>query len=282
MTGRWSWYTWLGIVVFAFLCLAAAPALPRTIRIAADPNNLPFTNQRLEGFENRIAELLGRELNARIDYQWRAQRRGFFRQAFQTDSCDLVLGVPAGFERAATTKPYYRSGYVFVTRRDRGLVIRSLDDPALRTLRVGVQLVGDDGAETPPAHELARRGIVDNLVGFTLYGDYSRPSPPAAIVDAVAEGRIDVAVVWGPLAGYFARGATAPLELTAVMAESSVALPLAFDIAIGVRREETALRAEIDAILQRNHAAIDSILGAYGVPRLPSTPDAQAVASPGR
>ena len=105
-------------------------------------------------------------MDADLQYTWRAQRRGFFREALKGGECDLVLGVPAGFERALTTRPYYRSTYVFVSRKDRGLTVRSFDDPALRTLKIGVQLIGDDGVNTPPAHALAARGIVDNVVGL--------------------------------------------------------------------------------------------------------------------
>src|SRR5436190_17452190 len=142
------------------------------LRIAADPNNLPFSNERLEGFENKIANLVARELKAEVQYLWRAQRRGFFRETLKTGDCDLVLGVPVGFQQALTTVPYYRSSYAFVYRRDSGLDLKSLDDPRLRALRIGVQLVGDDGANTPPAHALAIRGLVTNIVGYTLYGDY--------------------------------------------------------------------------------------------------------------
>src|SRR4051794_21309122 len=155
----------------------------RVLRIAADPNNLPFSNAKLEGFENKIAELIAHDLGAKIEYSWRAQRRGFFRETLKENKADLVLGAPADFERALTTQPYYRSSYVFVSRKDRGLNIRSFDDEALRTLRVGVQLIGDDGANPPPAHALARRGIITNVVGFMLYGDYSEENPPARIIE---------------------------------------------------------------------------------------------------
>src|SRR3954470_615887 len=243
----------------------------RILRVTADPNNLPFSNERHEGFENKIAELLARELDAELQYSWRAQRRGFFREALKNGECDLVLGVPAGFERALPTAPYYRSTYVFVSRADRGLKVRSFDDPSLRTLEVGVQLIGDDGVNTPPAHALAARGIVDNVVGFTVYGDYAQENPPARIVDAVANGDVDVAVVWGPLAGYFARRHRG---LTLVPVEPEVdatGLTLAFDIAMGVRQGNTGLRDEIDAILARNRVEIGKILDDFGVPRVPKS-----------
>ena len=177
----------------------------RVLRIAADPNNLPFSNDKLEGFENKIAALIARELGVEIEYTWRAQRRGFFRETLKEGSIDLVMGVPSDFERALTTEPYYRSTYAFVSRKDKNLHVQSFDDPRLRQLKVGVLLIGDDGANTPPAHALAERNIVTNVVGFTIYGDYKEPNPPARIISAVAKSDVDVAVVWGPLAGFFAK-----------------------------------------------------------------------------
>ena len=119
-------------------------------------------------------------------------------------------------EMLATTRPYYRSSYVFVSRADRDLGLTSFDDPRMRTLRIGVQMIGDDGANAPPAHALARRGIIANVMGYTVYGDYREANPPARIIDAVTGGDVDVAVVWGPLAGYFARQQPVPLVVTPV------------------------------------------------------------------
>jgi ABC-type amino acid transport substrate-binding protein len=179
------------------------------------------------------------------------------------------VGVPAGFELTAVTQPYYRSSYVFVSRRDRGIHVRSFDDPLLRRLTVGVQLVGDDYANAPPAHALARRGIVENVRGFNVQGDYRQASPPARIVDAVAAGDVDIAIAWGPLAGYFASREPVPLDVMPVSPQTDPpALPLAFDISMGVRRGDKALRDTLNAILTRRRASIDSLLIAYGVPLL--------------
>jgi mxaJ protein len=181
------------------------------------------------------------------------------------------MGVPKEFEMTLVTKPYYRSSYVFVSRRDRGLDIRSLDDDRLRRLRVGVQLVGNDGENTPPAHALARRGVFANVVGYTLYGNYIDPNPPARIVDAVTRGEVDVAVVWGPLAGYFARRASVPLDLRPVTPQRDrTGMPFAFDIAVGVGRSHPELREEIDRALARRRAAVGRLLDEYGVPRVPT------------
>jgi mxaJ protein len=261
----------LAVVAVALAVARHAAASRPVLRVCADPNNLPFSNAAGQGFENRIAALLARDLGADVRYTWWAQRRGFVRNTLGAGECDVLLGAPAGFERVLTTAPYYRSSYVFVWRRDRGLDVRSFDDPALRRLRIGVQMVGADYANTPPAHALARRGIVDNVVGFTLYGDYSEPDPPARILDAVASGAIDVAVVWGPLAGFFARRTAVPLAVVPVWpAIDAPGLPLQYDIAMGVRRGNTALRARLDDSIARHRREIDAILDAYGVPRVDS------------
>ncbi len=238
------------------------------LRVCADPNNLPFSNERGEGFENRLAELLAKDLNERLEYTWWAQRRGFFRSTLKAGVCDVVLGVPSSFELAATTAPYYRSTYVFVYRKDRNVQVHSFDDAVLRNVKVGVQLVGDDGANTPPAHALASRGVVDNVKGYTLYGDYKQPNPPARIVEAVAKGEVDVAVAWGPLAGYFARRQRVPLAVVPVSPQFDLPfLPFVYDISMGVRRGDDDLRQRLDDFLVRRHVEIERILDDYGVPR---------------
>jgi mxaJ protein len=239
------------------------------LRVCADPNNLPFSNERGEGFENKIAELLAADLHERLEYTWWAQRRGFFRNTLRAGACDVVLGVPSSFELAATTAPYYRSTYVFVYRKGKGLSVASFDDPVLREVKVGVQLVGDDGANTPPAHALAARGVTGNLRGYTLYGDYKEPNPPARIVDAVAKGEVDVGVVWGPLAGYFARRQRVPLAVVPVSPQFDLPfLPFVYDISMGVRRGDEDLRQQLDAFLQRRRPEIERILDDYGVPQV--------------
>ncbi len=239
------------------------------LRVCADPNNLPFSNERGEGFENKIAELLAADLRAELRYTWWAQRRGFFRNTLRAGECDVVVGVPASFELALTTAPYYRSTYAFVYRRDRRLGVRSFDDEALKGLKIGVQVVGDDGANTPPAHALAARGIIQNVRGYTLYGDYARPSPPSRIVEAVASGEVDLGVVWGPQAGYFARRQRVPLEVVPVSPRIDPPfLPFVYDISMGVRRGDDALLARLESFLERRRPDIDRILEDYGVPRV--------------
>jgi mxaJ protein len=251
-----------------FVHAAVAPATP-ALRVCADPNNLPFSDRAGRGFENKIARVIGADLGRPVEYTWWAQRRGFVRNTLNAGACDLVVGVSAGVDMLATTKPYYTSTYVFVSRRDRHVNVRSFDDDELRRLRIGVQLIGDDGANTPPAHALARRGITRNVVGYMVFGDYRQPNPAGDIMQAVERGAVDVAVVWGPLAGYFARRSPVPLEITPVSPRvDRPDLPFVFDIAMGVRRRDTTFRREIERIIERRHSTIDSILAEYGVPRV--------------
>ena len=266
-----------GLLLLTAGCSGKGDAAPaRELRVCADPNNLPYSNRKLEGFENRLAEMVARDLHASLRYTWWPQHRGFLRNTLKAGTCDVVMGLPSSVELAATTRPYYRSTYVFVYRKDRGIAVKSFDDPVLRKLRIGVQMVGDDGYNSPPAHALANRGIIDNIAGYSVYGDYSQPNPPARIVEAVARGDVDLAVVWGPLAGYFAPRQSspdnAPLELVPVSPQiDRPFLPFVFDMSMGVRRGDDKLHAELDSFIERRQPEIDALLDRYGIPRLGGT-----------
>jgi len=237
------------------------------LRVCADPNNLPYSNAALEGFENKLAALVAADLGTTVEYTWAAQRRGFVRNTLGAGECDVIMGVPISFEPTLQTRPYYRSSYVFVTQRQRRIAVTSFDDSVLRDLRIGVHIIGDDYANAPPAHALASRGIIANVVGYSVFGDYRQPNPPARIIEAVARGEIDVAVAWGPLAGYFATRQSEPLALVPVSPElDRPFLAQTFDIAMGVRHREFELRDRLDAIIERRAADIDAVLDEYGVP----------------
>jgi quinoprotein dehydrogenase-associated probable ABC transporter substrate-binding protein len=261
--------------------VGAGPPAEGTLRVCADPNNLPFSNRKAEGFENRIASVLADELNRRVEYTWWAERRGFLRNTLGSGRCDVVMSVAGNGERAVATEPYYRSTYVFLTRRDRHLSIDSFDDPVLRRLTIGVHFIGDDYQNPPPAHALALRGIVRNVKGYSIYGDYSRPNPPAALVHAVAAGDVDVAIVWGPLAGYFASRERVPLEIRPVVPSvDRSGLPFTFATSLGVRPGDIVLRAQLDQALEARRADIDAILDEYHVPRPPAKKVLSRVAAP--
>jgi mxaJ protein len=246
--------------------ISAATAIgqPRELRVCADPNNMPFSNLKLEGFENRIAGLVAADLHAHLSYVWQRMGRGFVREYLEQSRCDLLIGIPSNYRPLLTTAPYYRSTYVFVSRRDRPLTLASgFDSPDLRGLKIGVQVLNEQYA--PPAEALARRGLQATIVGFDTTGDGAD-----SIVRAVAERQVDLAVVWGPLAGYFARQYRDSLTLTAVEPQvDPPGLPFTFAISMGVRKGNLALRNELEAVLASRESKIHEILDQYGVPQIP-------------
>jgi len=243
---------------------ASAPAAP--LRVCADPDNLPYSHRDGSGFENRIAQLIAGDFGLPLEYAWLPDRRGFVRKTMGAGLCDLIVGVPAAFERTLNTRPYYRSSYVLVEPAEDSSPPAGFDDARLRRWRIGVQLVGDDGAATPPGHALAQPGVVENVVGFPIAGD----EPAAArMVQALARGELDAAFVWGPQAGYYAQRAPRPLRLHYVPPPDALQeQPFSFAIAMGVRRGDRPLRDRLDDFIARRQGDIDRILAAYGVPRL--------------
>lgn len=248
---------------------ASAAAEPEVLRVCADPNNLPFSNHAGDGFENKLAEMVAQKLGKTVAYTWWAQRRGFIRHTLKAGDCDLVMGVPAHYDLVDTSRPYYRSTYVFVSQTARRLRLDAIDDPQLRSLVIGVHLIGDDGNNTPPAHALGQLGIVDNVRGYMIYGDYREPDPPARLIEAVARGEIDVAAAWGPLAGYAAKQSAVPLTITPIVAgEWFAPQQFQFDIAMGVRKGDHALRDQLNDFIAENGPEIAALLTSYGVPLL--------------
>jgi mxaJ protein len=255
-------------VVLAALLLSSCNLIPqRTLTACADPNNLPFSNKAGQGFENKLAAMIASDLHAQLKYVWWAQRRGYVRNTLNEKACDFWPGIGSNVEMVATSRPYYRSTYEFVTRASSNLKGLTLDDPRLKRLKIGVQMVGNDASNTPPAHALAARGVIDNVRGYMLYGDYSSPNPPAEIVRAVERGDVDVALVWGPLAGYFAAQSPVPLRLepaTPWLANNQ--WPMQFDISVGVQNGNEKLLKEIDQVLRRRSSEIRKLLASYHVP----------------
>ncbi|HET9466717.1 MAG TPA: quinoprotein dehydrogenase-associated putative ABC transporter substrate-binding protein [Gemmatimonadales bacterium] len=241
---------------------------PGVLRVCADPDNMPLSNQKGEGFEQKIAELVAREWKAKIQYAWWPVRRGFFARALNGRYCDVAIQAPSEFDMAGVTKPYFRSGYVFVTRKDSGLDIKSLADPRLKKLKIGVNLLNSDAENTPPAMALSQYGVVGNLVGYSTF--YTETERPEDIVNAVAKKEIDVAIVWGPLAGYFARSSPVPLSVVPLAERDSLSnTPFRFNIGMGVRRRDRALRDSLQTVLDRKGPEIQAILKQYGVPTFP-------------
>jgi mxaJ protein len=249
-------------VLLGIVALIALPGGASTLRVCADPDNLPYSKTDGSGFENRIAVLVAESLGATLEYHWFPDRRGFLRKTLNARVCDLVIGLPAQSEHVATTRPYYRATYVLAYRADRVEDLLSLDDPRLRTLSVGVALVGNDLAATPPAHALALRGITNNVVGFPMFGDGTATERMTA---ALTNGTIDVAIMWGPQAGYFAQRSPHRIELVPLHANGDE--PFEFDIAMGVRRDDVPLARDVDAALQKLQPRIDRILDDFAVVR---------------
>jgi mxaJ protein len=259
-------------VIFVLACLLGlagrAAAEPNAeLRICADPNNMPFSNSAEAGFENKLAAMVAENLGRQTTYTWWAQRRGFIRNTLKAGKCDVVMGVPAHYDLVETTKPYYRSTYVFVTRQGQHLDLSSLTDPRLRQLTIGVHLIGDDGNNPPPAEALGEQGIVDNVRGYSIYGDYRQADPPARLIEAVEHGEIDVAAAWGPLGGYFAKLSAVPLTVTPIRdGERFAPQQFQFAISMGVRKGDHALRDQLDAFIDGHRSEITSLLRSYGVP----------------
>jgi mxaJ protein len=246
-----------------------SPAQPGILRVCNDPDNMPFSNQKEEGFENKLAQLIAKDWKARLDYVWYPTRRGYFR-ILNGMYCDLIIQAPGGLDMAGTTTPYYRSGYVFVTRRDGKLAdIRSLADPRLKKARIGVTLLPSD-EQLPPTMALSHYGVVGNLHGY--HGWYNDDDRPEDIVNAVANDSVDVAIVWGPLAGYFAKQSKVPLKITPLGERDSLAdVPFRYNIAMAVRRSDKELRDSLEKTLKEKAPEIQAILKEYGIPMFPVT-----------
>src|SRR4051812_29230673 len=245
----------LTVLLFVVPCSSSAAPL----KVCADPDNLPYSNHASEGYENKIAELLARDLGRPLQYRWARSGRGFIREYLDKHECDLLIEIPKGYPQLLSTPPFFISTYVFVSRQSRNIDVTSFDDPGLRSLRIGLQTVADD--YTPPGHALARRGLIGNTVGFN-----GRRQSEAAIVHAVADGTIDLAVVWGPIAGYYRQREQVQLRLNASPAFDTPALPFRFAISMGVRKDDRKLHDQVAAFLVRRKSAINAVLRRYGVP----------------
>src|SRR3989449_9320215 len=254
--------------------MAGAPPRPASdLRVCADPYDMPFSNSQGEGFENKIAQVVARDLNATVINYWWPSRRGFLRNSLLGGFCDVMIQPAVGLDPVATTKPYYRSTYYFIYRANRGLGLRSLDDTILKHLKIGVNMIGYDYTNTPPAHALGARSIV-GLVGLgNFLNSDTKADPPQDIVHPVARDSIDVAVVWGPLAGYWVKRESVPLTMVALPDTDAVSgMRFAFDMAMAVRHRDKALKATLDSVIDRRHGEITEILRQYNVPMLETHP----------
>jgi mxaJ protein len=259
-------------VIFGMLFLLAGPVSARTVTFCAEPDNLPFSNQDGTGFEIEIARVVTKALGADPAFIWISSRNmhGFLRKTLGRGMCDAIVGMPVGVEGVAETRPYYRTGWMFVSRSDGTRAIHSFDDLTLREFTVAVPEAGD-GFDTAPAIALARRGLTAKLRLFPVNGPADAPDRATRMLDAVLAGNVDLAVAWGPVAGWYA--ARHP-GLTLVPTPTRDGLGVAFTqaIAIAVPPRNLALRDALDEALDRERAAVRRILLAWHVPVLENTP----------
>jgi len=233
----------------------------RYLTVCGDPNNLPFSNEQLEGFENKIAVLIAGELNRSLHYRWWPQSVGFIRNTLQTRLCDVIMGISTVNDLVQNTNPYYRSVYTLVYRTDAGLRIKGLGDPAVKGMRIGVV------AGTPPVSLLTRYDLLGQTRSYERAVDTRLYAPARDAVNDVARGELDLAVIWGPIAGYAARQQPVLLTLVPLPAQQD-GVPLAFSVSLGIRPRETAWKHELNTLLERLAPQIQTILQGYGVPLL--------------
>jgi quinoprotein dehydrogenase-associated probable ABC transporter substrate-binding protein len=256
------------VLALALGCIAtsawgqASELVDRTkLRVCADPSNLPFSNRAGQGFENKIAELLASKLGLPLTYTWYPRSTGFVRNTLNAGVCDVVINVPKPSSVMQTTNSYYRSSYALVQRADAKTKVTSLDDPALTKQKIGVV------AGTPPVTLLAQQGLLRNLKSYQLVVDTRFDNPGRQMVEDTAAGVIDVGILWGPIAGYWAKQQKVPLEVTPLTGEEK-GLPLDFRMSMGVRRGEQDWKLELNKFLAANSDAIQTILLDYGIPLL--------------
>jgi quinoprotein dehydrogenase-associated probable ABC transporter substrate-binding protein len=247
----------------------------KVLRVCADPNNLPFSNEKGEGFENKIAELLAVKLGKKLAYVWYPQSTGFVRNTLGAHRCDLIPGFPQGDELVQSTNPYYRTAYALVVKPGAGLDdLDRLTDPRLKEKRIGIV------AGTPPATYLAVNGLMGKAKPYPLVIDTRVDSSAQAMMRDLASGEIDVGVLWGPIAGYYAKQANPPARVVVLLKEAG-GPQLTFRIAMGVRASDQNWKRQLNRLIAENQTDINRLLLGFGVPLLdekdrPIAEDAQA------
>jgi quinoprotein dehydrogenase-associated probable ABC transporter substrate-binding protein len=267
------------IAVFCFLCggVAARTALaqnesgpdlsielvdPKVLRVCADPRNLPFSNEAGEGFENKLAEMLAQKLGKSLAYTYYPGATGFVRNTLNAHKCDVIMGYPQGDDLVQPTNPYYRTAYVLIARKDAGLDgIESLEDPRLRGKKIGII------AGTPPATNLAVNGLLPSIRSYPLVIDTRFDSSTDKMFKDLQAGGIDVAILWGPIGGYFAKQSNLPLDIVPLVNEKS-GPRMAYRIGMGVRHSDQNWKRELNRFISENQAAINQLLASYGLPLL--------------
>ena len=235
---------------------------PKVLRVCADPRNLPFSNEKGEGFENKLGELFAEKLQKKLDYMYFPQATGFVRMTLAAHRCDVIMGFPQGDDLVQGTNPYYRTAYALVAKQGSGLDdVATLEDARLKDKRIGIV------AGTPPATNMAVAGLMANARPYPLMIDTRFDSSSAAMIKDLMSGEIDAGVLWGPMAGYYAKEASPPLHVTPLVKETS-GPRLAFRIGMGVRPADQNWKRQLNRLIQENQPAINKILLDFGVPLL--------------
>jgi len=236
---------------------------PHVFRACADPRDLPFSNEAGEGFENKIAELFAHKLGKSLAYTFYPDATGFIRNTLNAHRCDVVLGIAQGADVVQPTNPYYRTSYVAAYHQDGPLMgLDSLSDPRLRTAKIGIV------AGTPPATILAENGLLGRIKSYALVVDTRFDSPTHEMMDDLDRGEIDVALLWGPIAGYYAMKAKTPTAVVPLVKEQGGDTRMAFRIVMGVRHSDQNWKRALNKLIAENQTEIQSILHSYGVPLL--------------
>ncbi|MCC8983910.1 substrate-binding domain-containing protein [Bradyrhizobium acaciae] len=235
---------------------------PRVLRICADPRNLPFSNDKGEGFENKIGELLAGKLQKKLDYMFFPQATGFVRMTLGSHRCDVIMGFPQGDDLAQGTNPYYRTAYAIVAKPGSGLdEVTTLEDERLKGKHIGIV------AGTPPATNMAINGLMSNAKPYPLMIDTRYDSSAEAMMNDLEKGEIDAGILWGPMAGFYAKKANPPLHITPLVKETS-GPKLVYRIGMGVRGSDQNWKRQLNRLIQENQPEINKILLEYGVPLL--------------
>jgi quinoprotein dehydrogenase-associated probable ABC transporter substrate-binding protein len=235
---------------------------PKVLRVCADPRNLPFSNEKGEGFENKLAEFFAAKLQKKLDYVYFPQATGFVRVTLGAHRCDVIMGFPQGDDLVQGTNPYYRAAYALISKQGSGLEdIDTLEDARLKGKHIGVV------AGTPPGTNMAANGLMANARPYPLMIDTRVDSSAEAMINDLNKGDIDAGILWGPMAGFYAKKATPPLHVTPLVKEKT-GPQLVFRIGMGVRRADQNWKRQLNRLIQENQPAINKILLDYGVPLL--------------
>ncbi len=235
---------------------------PKVLRVCADPRNMPFSDQQGEGFENKLAELFAQKLGKSLSYVWYPQATGFVRNTLGAHKCDVIMGFPQGNDIVQSTNPYYRTSYALVFKSGNALDgVETLSDPRLKGKHIGIV------AGTPPSNYLAAGGLMGSAKPYPLVIDTRVDSSAQAMIGDLADGVIDAGVLWGPMAGYYAKRANPPLTVVPLTHEAG-SPPLVYRITMGVRFSDQEWKRTLNRMIQENQPAINEILLAFGVPLL--------------